>query len=730
MIFSNLKKVFRLNEKKQIFALDIGTRTVVGIILEEVKNKKVIKKIVSEEHTERAMLDGQIHDVSAVSQIIQKVKEKMESEFGTLTRVSVAAAGRSLKTEQAKAHLPIRGRILQKEDITHLELMAVQIAEQQMKEKYKDVNTEYFCVGYSVLYYYLNGEKIGNLIDQKGEEAAVEIIATFLPKIVVDSLTMAINRSNLEIDALTLEPIAAIHVLIPPSMRRLNVALVDIGAGTSDIAITDKGTIVNYGMVPIAGDEITEAISDQFLLDFPLAEKAKVQLSCSNKIVIQDILGFETTLTRDEVVEAISPSINSLAKHIANEIVQLNGLKAPKAVMLIGGGSLTPNLADRIAAELNLPKNRVAIRGIDAVQNIDFDTDGNYGPELITPVGIAINANEKPIQYKTVHVNDIPVRLFELKPLTVGECLLQAGIQMRQLYGKPGFAKIIMINGKSMTLSGQLGSPPILKKNGLDCSIDDMISDGDKIIALRGKDGKEAELTIQDLLENQNNTVIIDSKSYNYKPKILVHNKLVNTDYKVRDRDEITIQEPSTIKELLSLLGLSKKMKKIKPFRIQINNQEIHIPSFAGKVIKNNREVPLNSPIKNGDILQLVETYEPTLEELANTQNWQMEYSIPITFNGQDVILREERIKVYRNDQVLRPDEKISNGDQLRVEHHKLQPFIFQDIFRFVEFQIPKETGDYNIFINGHKASFDHPIQPGDRLEIKWLIESKHLGAE
>lgn len=62
------------------------------------------------------------------------------------------------------------------------------------------------------------------------------------------------------------------------------------------------------------------------------------------------------------------------------------------------------------------------------------------------------------------------------------------------------------------------------------------------------------------------------------------------------------------------------------------------------------------------------------------------------------------------------------------MEHHKLQPFIFQDIFRFVEFQIPKETGDYNIFINGHKASFDHPIQPGDRLEIKWLIESKHLG--
>ena len=78
-------------------------------------------------------------------------------------------------------------------------------------------------------------------------------------------------------EALTLEPIAAINVLIPPSMRRLNVALVDIGAGTSDIAITDAGTVIAYGMVPIAGDEVTEAISDHYLLDFPIGRKSKTR---------------------------------------------------------------------------------------------------------------------------------------------------------------------------------------------------------------------------------------------------------------------------------------------------------------------------------------------------------------------------------------------------------------------------------------------------------------------
>ena len=76
-------------------------------------------------------------------------------------------------------------------------------------------------------------------------------------------------------------------------MRRLNVVLVDIGAGTSDIAITDKGTVVAYGMVPTAGDEITEALSDHYLLDFPIAETAKRQMHTSDEILIQDILGFD-----------------------------------------------------------------------------------------------------------------------------------------------------------------------------------------------------------------------------------------------------------------------------------------------------------------------------------------------------------------------------------------------------------------------------------------------------
>ena len=85
------------------------------------------------------------------------------------------------------------------------------------------------------------------------------MLATFLPQEVVESLYTVVQGADMEVYSLTLEPIAAINVAIPEQYRLLNIALVDVGAGTSDIAITKNGSIVAYGMIPMAGDELTEA---------------------------------------------------------------------------------------------------------------------------------------------------------------------------------------------------------------------------------------------------------------------------------------------------------------------------------------------------------------------------------------------------------------------------------------------------------------------------------------
>ncbi|CAM3968134.1 cell division FtsA domain-containing protein [Mesobacillus thioparans] len=714
-----------MHVNNKLFALDIGTRSVVGIILEESDGHYEAIEIVIREHKDRSMLDGQIHDVLSVSSIIQEIKEELEVSHGPLTKVCVAAAGRALKTERSKAVVDISGKpMFSKQDILHLELSAVQHAQAAVAgEKSNELSHHYYCVGYSVLYYQLDGEVIGSLIDQRGSEASVEIIATFLPKVVVESLLAALDRAGLEMDALTLEPIAAINVLIPASMRRLNVALVDIGAGTSDIALTDSGTVIAYGMVPVAGDEITEAVSDEFLLDFPLAEKAKRELLENESITITDILGFETVVSKTEAIERITPAIDRLAGTIGDEILRLNNDKSPKAIMLVGGGSLTPDLTRRLADKLNLPENRVAIRGLDAISSVSFASHIAKGPELVTPIGIAIAAKQSPVQYHTVYVNGQPVRLFEVNKLTVGDCLLAAGIKMNKLYGKPGLAMIVSLNGKNVTIPGKHGQPPVLLKNGSPCTFDDQVDRGDQLTVVKGEDGVRPELALQDLIgELPAKTIIINGHRYEISSKLTCNGLPVpiSLSQQVADRDEISFMMAETIEDALKELKQAEMLMDTRPFYIKIDGTEQKITEFTGRIFVNDRQASLHNKFDHLDNIRFEKGTEPTLRRLSEVLGIKSTETMTIIFNGQEIQLEHLVLEFFRDGVKLGMDERIYNGDQITTKQKEAQPFIFQDVFNFAQIEIPKESRGFTLLKNGEKAAFDDCLAPGDELNISF----------
>ncbi|MGI6552736.1 MAG: cell division protein FtsA [Bacillota bacterium] len=350
-----------------IFALDIGTRSVVGIIASRATESETLEIIDVEmlEHQERSMIGGQIHDIPKVAGTVSRIKRTFEEKHNTeLKEVAVAAAGRSLLTSYGRAELsfPIPQHI--SVEMTHgLHLEAVQSAQRQMGQVSKA--DDYHCVGYSILHQYLDEHLIGNLVGQSGKQAAVEVIASFLPRVVIDSLSAVLEEADLEMAYLTLEPIAAMNMAVPESMRQLNLALVDIGAGTSDIAISNRGTVTGYAMVPMAGDQITETLSTKYLLDFPAAEELKRQLEKSvEHLTFRDIMGLEYRHQKVDLIAGLEEIINDLAGKIAEAIIKLNG-HPPQAVLCIGGGSLTPNLTNKIAACLDLPENRVAVTGYE-----------------------------------------------------------------------------------------------------------------------------------------------------------------------------------------------------------------------------------------------------------------------------------------------------------------------------------------------------------------------------
>lgn len=705
-----------------LFALDIGTRSVVGIILEKSEESYKIIDILSQEHSERAMLDGQIHDVTAVAKVITQIKTKLEEKHGALKKVSVAAAGRALKTEKAMATIEIKGKpIISHADILHLEYSAVQEAQSTVAEK-NAIHSTYYCVGYSILYYRLDGQEIGNLIDQSGDEASVEIIATFLPKVVVESLLAALKRADLEMQALTLEPIAAINVLIPPSMRRLNVALVDVGAGTSDIALTDSGTVIAYGMVPIAGDEITEAISDYLLLDFPLAETAKRKLIHDEVITVTDILGFETEMSKTEIIQNIQPALDRLADSISQEILELNNGKSPKAIMLVGGGSQTPLLTQLISNRLNLPENRVAIRGIEAIQNVEFDDHLYQGPELVTPIGIAIAADKSPIQYMGVTVNGQSIRLFDMEQTNISDCLLTAGIKLNKLYGKPGMAKIVHFNGQQITIPGQHGTMPIIKLNGVEASLDDAVKNNDVIEVIQGKDGKPAELSIYDLVDSMpRKKVTINHIPYTIEA-VITHNGLIVTGNKmIEDHDEIICSIPETIEGLLKALKLTELLHNIQSFTFNLNGKTQIIPSVKSTLLKNNIEVKSGYSFDDGDCLEVQPSKPVKLVDVAEALSVPLQYSVPIFFNGNEVILSKSLAEFYRGEVLLTEADVIESGDRIRYVQHQMEPFIFQDLFRYVEIDLPKNpTSRFILTKNDQESTFFDTVAPGDELKIIW----------
>ena len=246
-----------------IFGLDIGTRSIVGTVGYREQERFHVVAMAVKYHDTRSMIDGQIHDIAKVSQDIVEVKQQLEKQLGgrKLHDVCIAAAGRVLKTAIGHGEYEFsENTVITQEYIHSIDLIGVEQAHNEILQELNESHetTKYFCVGYTVVKYFLNNYEITNLEGHKGTKIAADVLATFLPEEVVDSLYAAVEQAGLYVTNLTLEPIAAMTVAIPEQYRLLNIALIDIGAGTSDICITKDGSVIAYGMIPAAGDELTE----------------------------------------------------------------------------------------------------------------------------------------------------------------------------------------------------------------------------------------------------------------------------------------------------------------------------------------------------------------------------------------------------------------------------------------------------------------------------------------
>ena len=700
-----------------VFGLDIGTRSIVGSVGYMDGKKFNVAGHYVKEHETRAMMDGQIHDIAKVGETIDFVKRELENQIGRpLNDVCIAAAGRVLKTVTIHVDMDRADDMaVTDEDIYSLDMLGVEKAYDIMRADYPDV--EFYCVGYTVVKYYMNGYIIGNLEGHKGKNIGADILATFLPNEVIEDLYSATSIAKLNVANLTLEPIAAINIAIPENFRLLNIALVDVGAGTSDISITKDGSIIAYGMIPHAGDEITEAILNRCLCDFKTAETIKLNSmkKSTKSISYKDVMGLKQKLTPAEVRDMYADTVENMTREIAEKIKELNGGKSVNAVFVVGGGGKAFGFTESLANHLGIPKERVALRGEEVLGDVNFLVEGvKKDPLLVTPIGICMNFYNQKNHFIYVNINDERIKLYDNDHLTVVDAAMQIGFPNEALFPKRGKSLSFNLNNKLKMIKGDLGEAAYITVNGHEANINSKIAKNDKIYIKESTAGEDAIYTVGQLAEYKESISFMINGVNVTCPKFAEVNKeLVTASYSIQDGDDIHIRDYYTVLQILQFMDFDSTGKVIYVNGHKASEDE---PVYGGfKVNFEDIDYLNEQPEEMVNDLNEVDIESATDEEIIVDNTEASNESASAT-----------KVDEQNQPPVATPVSSIPinititvNGTPVTLKNKA--SYIFVDILDFYPFNTQKAGGsDLVRKINGVRCDFTSPLNQGDSAELYW----------
>ena len=722
-----------------VFGLDIGTRSIVGTVgYKNSTNGFVAVAQVAIEHETRAMIDGQIHDIGQVAATISKIKEQLEKMTGrTLQQVCIAAAGRVLKTVEADATMSFSNEtVVTNEHIYTLNMLGVENAYDILRKEMASDDVKFYCVGYSVKQYYQNDYPISNLEGHKATQIRTEIIATFLPDEVVDGLYAAVERAGLYVANLTLEPIAAINVAIPEKFRLLNIALVDVGAGTSDISITKDGSIIAYGMIPFAGDELTETIAKKYLTDFTEADHMKCASTYADEVEYHDIMGLSQKIPSQEIIDTVADTVKMITQNVSDRIKELNGGKPVSAIFVVGGGGKVGGFVENLAQFQGLPKERVALRGAEVLRDVTFlQKNIEVDSLLVTPIGICLNYYEQKNNFIFVTVNDERIKLYDNNKLTIMDAAMQVGYPNEDLFPKRGKTITYYVSGEKRMARGENGEAAVVLLNGHETGINTPIASNDKIEIQASTRGKDAGMPVGKLPEFKSTlTFIFNGKTITCSRFVSVNDILVSEFHEIQDEDHVEILDFYTLKQVMELMDI------LKYGNVKVNN----MPATPDTKVYDNFMIACD--IEESGTESQFRTEESTDTSFSSVEQTEESEQINETEQTEQTNETEQNEQTNETEQKEQTQEAgleepqaakreigddpksgsihdlniTVNGEMVSLKGKK--QYIVVDILDFYPVDTSVAHGNRLLTaVNGMECDFTYPLREGDAVRIEWV---------
>jgi cell division protein FtsA len=378
-------------------ALDVGTEFAKALVFEIDSGKGIVKGVGRKRQGLAHMQSGTVADISAVVDNCAVALQEAEEMAGFRPeQVVIGIAGELVKgfttfhdQQRAKADVPITEAELGKL-IEGVQRQAMREAERSVTWETGLQSVDVRLVHAAVVGAWIDGYAVTNPIGFQGRNVRIAIFDAFAPLVHLGALQTVAAKLHMELVAVVAEPYAVARVLDSEQVRQGGALFVDVGGGTTDVALVRQGGIEGTRMFALGGRAFTKSIADRLELPFPRAESLKVDYA-------RGIAG-----NREEAVrEIIEDDVAVWAAGVELVMEELAaGDLLPGRIYLCGGGSRLPEIRAALADASftdRLPFARppeVTILSPSQIETVRDDTQLLEDQQDVTPMGLAYQAIE------------------------------------------------------------------------------------------------------------------------------------------------------------------------------------------------------------------------------------------------------------------------------------------------------------------------------------------------
>ena len=358
-------------ENDYVVALDIGTSKVVCLI-GQLTDSHAVEIVALGSYPSSGLKKGVVVNIDATTDAIQKSMDQAKNSFdGKLKNVYVGIAGNHIKSLNSHGIVGIKDKEVTPFDIDRV-IEAAQAVAIPSDQKVLHVLPQEFVID--------DQDSIREPLGMSGVRLESHVHLVTCANNAIQNIEKCVKRCGITLDGFVLEQLASSYSVLSEDEKELGVCIVDIGGGTTDIAIFNSGSISFTGVIPIAGDQVTSDIAVALRTQTPQAEELKQKYGCavaeftteSETIEVAGVGGrAPRELSRKALAEIVEPRYVELFELVKAEI-QRNGFdgKIPAGIVLTGGTSKMEGVVElaesifQTSVRIGVPEN---FKGMESV---------------------------------------------------------------------------------------------------------------------------------------------------------------------------------------------------------------------------------------------------------------------------------------------------------------------------------------------------------------------------